>query len=489
MKLAKRFLTGIFTFLLMVSLMIPFEATKAHAEAGKEADQYIPSETYLTDVKTDLPDGVYSMPVRLHHAYQKQLSMGNNSIDGNILVQKDGDKYTYYLRMRGLKFMGLFGHLWNVQAPEKKQVDNIAQYNPEINYENQKNFKMSVSKTFMDTDLEKKEREFPRIIMFEGDKALNQIVITIWVDAMDAIASGGATEYGKIVKGKGEQRGIVQIDWHNPISKATAKEISDYGVVLPPADKTKLEYAIVAAEKAKEGIEVSTDGTDKDKTVKWVTEAEMKTFNDAINAAETVRKEELTKIQQEKVDNAVKTLNAAKDKFETAKKNGTKVEAPKYADLTELNKAVERAKAAVKNIKTSKDGKDIAKTDKWVTAEVMKAITDKTSEAEKLALSKPTADRKADVEKMTGELNSMIGKFKPAEGTKVEVVISKPDTGNEDKSTEMKGLTPPSKMPVKPNALKKPVKTGDNSMPLGYAVLAVILVGTIYYVVKRKNAK
>ncbi|MGE9896822.1 hypothetical protein ACQQ97_08125, partial [Anaerovoracaceae bacterium SGI.195] len=75
---------------------------------------------------------------------------------------------------------------------------------------------------------------------------------------------------------------------------------------------------------------------------------------------------------------------------------------------------------AVKNIKTSKDGKDIAKTDKWVTAEVMKAITDKTSEAEKFALSKPTADRKADVEKMTGELNSMIGKFKPAEGAKVE---------------------------------------------------------------------
>lgn len=72
MKIAKRFLTGIFAFMLVVSFMTPFRVDKAHgADTPAKPPVYVPNETYLTDVKTDLPDGVYSMPARLHHSYQK----------------------------------------------------------------------------------------------------------------------------------------------------------------------------------------------------------------------------------------------------------------------------------------------------------------------------------------------------------------------------------------------------------------------------------
>ncbi len=232
-----------------------------------------------------------------------------------------------------------------------------------------------------------------------------------------------------------------------------------------PADKTKLNEAITAAEKAKEGVEVSKDGADKDKEAKWVTEAEMRALDDAIKAAKEVQKEELTKDQQKKVDDAVAALNAAKDKFEAAKKAGTKKpapEEPKYADLTDLNKAIEKAKAAVKDVKTSKDGKDIDKADKWVTPEAMKALTDKTAEAEKLAKSKPTEEKKAEVEKMAAELNKLTEGFKPVAGLKEEAE----PTPEEPKYADLTDLN---KAIEKAKAAVKDVKTSKDGKDIAKA--------------------
>ena len=152
---------------------------------------------------------------------------------------------------------------------------------------------------------------------------------------------------------------------------------------------------------------------------------------------------------------------------------------PKYADLTELNKAIEKAKAAVKDVKISKDGKDIAKADKWVTPEVMKALTDKTAEAEKLVNSKPAEDKKADVENMTADLNKLTEGFKPVAGLKEE---TKPDHGKKP-DKDNKG---DSDKPAKTNT-GNTAKTGDNAMTVGYGMIAVILVGATYFVVRRKK--
>ena len=91
-------------------------------------------------------------------------------------------------------------------------------------------------------------------------------------------------------------------------------------------DYTALDTAISSANAAKAGVTISANGADVGTTVQWVTQAQMNTFNNAIDAAEIVRSNATTQAQ---IDNAVSTLNAVVVTFNNAKKAGTQgVDAP-----------------------------------------------------------------------------------------------------------------------------------------------------------------
>ncbi len=249
------------------------------------------------------------------------------------------------------------------------------------------------------------------------------------------------------------------------------------------ADLTELNKAIDNAKAAVKDVKTSKDGKDIAKADKWVTPETMKAVTDKTAKAEKLVKSKPTEDKKADVEKMTADLNKLTESFKPVAglKEETKPtpDEPKYADLTELNKAIEKAKAAVKDVKISKDGKDIAKADKWVTPEVMKALTDKTAEAEKLVNSKPAEDKKADVENMTADLNKLTEGFKPVAGLKEE---TKPDHGKKP-DKDNKG---DSDKPAKTNT-GNTAKTGDNAMTVGYGMIAVILVGATYFVVRRKK--
>ncbi len=112
-------------------------------------------------------------------------------------------------------------------------------------------------------------------------------------------------------------------------------------VTVTAASKTELTEAISQAKSAKANIETSTDGSDIPTTKKWVTSEEMGAFESAITAAEEVNKKEHATATE--IANAVTALNSAKATFESAKKDGTKVEVTLSVNPTSL--AIEAGKS------------------------------------------------------------------------------------------------------------------------------------------------
>jgi hypothetical protein len=88
------------------------------------------------------------------------------------------------------------------------------------------------------------------------------------------------------------------------------------------ADTTDLTTAISAAETAKSGVAVSTDGADVVPSAYWVTEAVMNALNEAIETAEAVTQS--ASATADDVTNAVTALNTAVSTFTNAKSAGTK---------------------------------------------------------------------------------------------------------------------------------------------------------------------
>ena len=142
----------------------------------------------------------YKVPIVMRHAYENRFSMGNAAIEHIAkVIEKDG-KAEIYIEMKGLSFMGLYGHLWGMNAYES---DLESAKSP-----------VAVEKTFKEKDLENKEREFPHVLKIVRNKTReDKIYINVEVDAMDAIASGGAATYDKITKGKGAQDAMLSLDY------------------------------------------------------------------------------------------------------------------------------------------------------------------------------------------------------------------------------------------------------------------------------------
>ena len=69
-------------------------------------------------------------------------------------------------------------------------------------------------RTGKDSSLMGELMEFPEILkLTDCDVTKPYVPVCVWVDAMDALASGGATSYDQIIQGKGEQNAKLTPDW------------------------------------------------------------------------------------------------------------------------------------------------------------------------------------------------------------------------------------------------------------------------------------
>ena len=261
------------------------------------------------------------------------------------------------------------------------------------------------------------------------------------------------------------------------------------GLKVEKANKSELEKAIKSAEDAKKDIKTSTDGKDVEPTDKWTTAEAMKALNEAIAEAKKVDADENAK--QTDVDAQKEKLDKAIEKFKKSVKAGLKVE---KANKSELEKAIKSAEDAKKDIKTSTDGKDVEPTDKWTTAEAMKALNEAIAEAKKVDADENA--KQTDVDAQKEKLDKAIEKFQKSvkaglkvnepSGTKPNPDVKNPSETNPDKVQNDKNKdnsNSEKNKSVKPN---NGVKTGDTANAMGYIGLGIVALGAVY-IIARKN--
>ncbi len=320
MDIRKRWSSALCALVLAVTLMMPGIGGIQSFAAEEPASDTALDSIFKVEPDGNLEDGVYSMPVVLWNMYQDKASMGNPAINGNILVKKENGKYEYYLRMKGLSFMGLFGHLWDINTVKKDAEGELTE-NPDVT--------SWINKTFIDKDLEKKDREFPEVIKFTSGTPERVINVQVQVDAMDAIASDSATKYEQVVKGKGKQPARIIMSWKAP-QPATVQEMSDYDV-LPvfkkedgKADKSLLIEAISTGKEWLGSALTDTDSKNVDKGVKWTTAAAKEELSKVIADAKAVVFQDLSEDQQDTVNEAINSITKAVEVYQGKIYEGTK---------------------------------------------------------------------------------------------------------------------------------------------------------------------
>ncbi|WNX83699.1 S-layer homology domain-containing protein [Agathobaculum sp. NTUH-O15-33] len=115
-------------------------------------------------------------------------------------------------------------------------------------------------------------------------------------------------------------------------------------------DKASLNAAIKAAAVNVNSVAVSKDGSDV--TGQYVLQADVETYQTAIEAAQAVASGSSSDNTQEKVDAAVADLSEATAKFNAAKQSAK-------ADKAALTKAIEDANGRLETAKVSDDGKNL----------------------------------------------------------------------------------------------------------------------------------
>ena len=155
-------------------------------------------------------------------------------------------------------------------------------------------------------------------------------------------------------------------DWKNSVFGTPSSET---------VDKTALKAAIANAQALLDATVASENGADVATSNKWATPANIKTFTDAINAAQAVvDKEDASK---KEVEQAVTTLNDAKSTFEGQRKDGT----ANY-DPAPLKNAVEDAKKLLESVIVADSADEVDQGKQWVTQAVYDALNTAISEAE-----------------------------------------------------------------------------------------------------------
>jgi len=148
--------------------------------------------------------------------------------------------------------------------------------------------------------------------------------------------------------------------------------------------------AINAAQTECDAANVSVNGKEYKSTVKWVTSAEKAAYQNAINAANTVKNNPT--LTEEQIANAEAALAAAFAAFENAKKAGTY-----KVDKSPLASAIINAEAKKANVAKSTDGSDVLNTDKWATPQAFTALNAAIAEAQAYVDSTDNNDDDQDV--------------------------------------------------------------------------------------------
>ena len=145
-------------------------------------------DIYSLKTKPQLEKGVYNVPIVLRNfELTEQNSMGNNAIMRKAkLIVDDSGKIRLRFNLRGLYFMGIYGHLTNLWYYNKTKEENVDKSHLEYLGELTR---VKVLKTEKELDMEGNLRDFLKSVEINIDKHVDnpKRYLRVKVDAMDML--------------------------------------------------------------------------------------------------------------------------------------------------------------------------------------------------------------------------------------------------------------------------------------------------------------
>lgn len=145
-------------------------------------------DIYSLKTKPQLEKGVYNVPIVLRNfELTEQNSMGNNAIMRKAkLIVDDSGKIRLRFNLRGLYFMGIYGHLTNLWYYNNTKEENVDKSHLEYLGELTR---VKVLKTEKELDMEGNLRDFLKSVEINIDKHVDnpKRYLRVKVDAMDML--------------------------------------------------------------------------------------------------------------------------------------------------------------------------------------------------------------------------------------------------------------------------------------------------------------
>lgn len=169
-------------------------------------------DIYSLKTKPQLEKGVYNVPIVLRNfELTEQNSMGNNAImsKAKLIVDESG-KIRLRFNLRGLYFMGAYGHLTNLWYYNNTKEENVdkshLEYLGELN-------RVKVLKTKNELDAEGNLRDFLKSVEINIDKHVDnpKRYIKVKVDAMDML--NGINPYENLDENSTSPNAILTLDY------------------------------------------------------------------------------------------------------------------------------------------------------------------------------------------------------------------------------------------------------------------------------------
>lgn len=184
-------------------------------------------DIYSLKTKPQLEKGVYNVPIVLRNfELTEQNSMGNNAIMRKAkLIVDDSGKIRLRFNLRGLYFMGFYGHLTNLWYYNNTKEENVDKSHLEFLGELTR---VKVLKTENELDAEGNLRDFLKSVEINIDKHVDnpKRYLKVKVDAMDTL--NGINPYENLDDNSTSPNAILTLDYRF-IEKDPTNNENPYG--------------------------------------------------------------------------------------------------------------------------------------------------------------------------------------------------------------------------------------------------------------------
>lgn len=184
-------------------------------------------DIYSLKTKPQLEKGVYNVPIVLRNfELTEQNSMGNNAIMSKAkLIVDDSGKIRLRFNLRGLQFMGAYGHLTNLWYYNNTKEENVDKSHLEYLGELTR---AKVLKTENELDAEGNLRDFLKSVEINIDKHVDnpKRYLRVKVDAMDML--NGINPYENLDDNSTSPNAILTLDYRF-IEKDPTNNENPYG--------------------------------------------------------------------------------------------------------------------------------------------------------------------------------------------------------------------------------------------------------------------